>query len=72
MLLYPCTEGNLVIKSDDICVHSFSGMEFGINFPAGCSVQFLLHWQALHPSIYCFTSLVIPGHQKHTLSPLYT
>ena len=53
-----------MIKSADIYVHGFSRIEFGINFPAGCSMWFLLCWQALHPSIYCFTSLVIPGHQK--------
>ena len=43
MLLYPCAKGNLVIKSANICVYGFSGIEFGINFPAGYSVQFLLH-----------------------------
>ena len=64
ILSYPCTKGNLVIKSTDICVHGFSGIEFGISFPAGCSVRFLLCWQASHPSTYRFTSLVIPGHQK--------
>jgi len=64
MLLYPCTKDNLVIKSANICVYGFSGIEFSINFSASCSVQFLLHWQALHPSTYHLTSLVIPGHQK--------
>jgi len=41
MLSYPYTKGNLVIKSADIYVHGFSRIEFGIDFPAGYSVQFL-------------------------------
>jgi len=61
---YPCTNGNLVMKSADMCVQGFSGIELGISFPAGCSMRFLLHWQALHPSTYCFTSFITPGHQK--------
>ena len=36
MLLYPYAKGNLAIKSTDICVYGFSGIEFGINFSAGC------------------------------------
>ena len=43
ILLYSYAKGNLVIKSANICVYGFSGIEFGINFPAGCSVQFLFH-----------------------------
>ena len=42
----------------------FSGIKFGINFPAGCSVQFLLYWHVLYPSTYYFTSFITPGHQK--------
>jgi len=53
-----------VMKSADICVQGFSGIELGINLPAGCSVRFLFCWQASHPSTYRFTSLVIPSHQK--------
>ena len=49
ILSYPCAKGNLVIKSANICAQGFSKIEFGINFPAGCSVLFLFHWQALHP-----------------------
>ena len=64
ILSYPWASSNLVIKSANICVYAFSGIEFGINFPASCSVQFLLCWQVLHPSTYRFTSLVTPGHQK--------
>jgi len=41
--LYPCTSGNLVIKSTEIYTQGFSGIEFGINFPTGYSVQFLLY-----------------------------
>jgi len=62
--LYSCASSNLVIKSAEMCAQGFSGIEFGINFPAGYSVQFLLRWQASYPSIYCFTSFVTPGHQK--------
>ena len=36
MLLYPYAKGNLAIKSTDICVYGFSGIEFGINFSTGC------------------------------------
>jgi len=39
---YPCTKGSFVIKSANICVYGFSGIEFSMNFPAGCSVRFLL------------------------------
>ena len=38
---YPCAIGSLVIKSTDICVQGFSGIELGINLPTGCSVWFL-------------------------------
>ena len=65
---YPCAKGNFVMKSALMWVHVFSGIKFGINFPAGGCVQFLLHWQALHPSIYSFTSLVTPGHQKFLIT----
>ena len=62
--LYPCASSNLVMKSAEMYAQGFSGVEFGINFPAGCSVQFLLYWQVSHSSIYCFTSFVTPGYQK--------
>ena len=52
------------MKSADICVQGFSGIELDINLPAGCSVRFLFRWQALYPSTYRFTSLVTPGYQK--------
>ena len=32
---YPCTKGNFIMKSALIWVHAFSGIKFGINFPAG-------------------------------------
>jgi len=64
ILSYPWASGNLVIKSADICVYAFSGIKFGINFPAGCSVWFLLRWQVSCSSTYHFTSLVTSGHQK--------
>jgi len=41
--LYPCASGNLVIKSAEIYTQGFSGIEFGINFPTGYSIQFLLY-----------------------------
>ena len=47
ILSYPCANGNFVMKSADMCVHALSGIELGINLPAGCSVQFLFLWQAL-------------------------
>ena len=62
--LYSCASSNLVIKSTEIYAQSFSRIEFGISFPASYSVQFLLYWQALYPSISCFTSFVSPSHQK--------
>ena len=52
------------MKSANICVQGFLGIELGINLSAGCSVQFLFLWQELHPSIYCFISLVTSGYQK--------
>ena len=61
---YPCTSSNLVIKSTEMYAQGFSRIKFGINFPAGCSVQFLLCQQVLHPFTYRFTSFVTPGHQK--------
>ena len=64
ILSYPCARGNLAIKSANICVQGFSGIEFSISFPASCSVRFLFCWQASHPSTYLFISLVTPGHQK--------
>jgi len=54
----------LVIKSAKIYVQGFSGVELGINFSAGYSMQFLFHWQALHPSTYCFISFVTSDYQK--------
>ena len=39
--LYSCAIGSLVIKSADIYIQDFSGIELGINFPTGYSVQFL-------------------------------
>jgi len=36
-----------MIKSANICVQGFSGIEFGFNLLAGCFVQFLFRWQAL-------------------------
>ena len=62
--LYPWANGSFVIKSANIYIQGFFGIEFGINFPVGCSVQFLLHWQASYLSTYCFISFVTPGHQK--------
>ena len=59
-----CAIGSLVIKSADICVQGFSGIELGINLPTGCSMWFLFLWQELYPSIYWFTSLVTSSHQK--------
>jgi len=41
--LYPCASSNLVIKSAEMWAQGFSRIEFGINFLAGCSVQFLLY-----------------------------
>jgi len=41
ILLYPYAKDNLVIKSANICVHDFSGIEFGINFATSYSVWFL-------------------------------
>ena len=38
---YPCAIGSLVIKSANICIQGFSGIELGINLPASYSVQFL-------------------------------
>jgi len=35
---YPCANGNLVMKSADMCVQGLSGIELGISLPAGCSV----------------------------------
>ena len=68
MLSYPMAKGSFVMKSADICVYALSGTEFGISFPAGCSVQFLFLWQVLHPSIYLFTSIVTSGHQKFLIT----
>jgi len=71
MALYPWAKGSLVIKSTDICIHGFSGIELGISLPADCSVQFLFLWQESHPSTYHFTSFVTPGHQKcHNLAKM--
>ena len=39
---YPCVSSNLVIKSTEMWAQGFSRIEFSINFPASCSVQFLL------------------------------
>jgi len=36
--LYSCAIGSLVMKSADIYIQGFSGIELGINLPAGCSV----------------------------------
>jgi len=62
--LYPYTSGNLVMKFTEIWAQDLYGIKFGINFPAGCSVQFLLYWHIKLFSIYCFTSFMTPGHQK--------
>ena len=35
---YSCTKGNFVMKSALIWVYAFSGIKFGINFPAGSCV----------------------------------
>ena len=35
---YPWANSNLVIKSAEICIQDLSGIELGINLPAGCSV----------------------------------
>ena len=53
-----------MIKSTDICIHGFSGIELGINLPAGYSVWFLFLWQKSYPSIYLFTSFIISSYQK--------
>ena len=55
--------GSFVIKSTDIYYHSFSGTLLDLNFPASISALFFILWHWLHPSTYCFTSFVIPGHQ---------
>ena len=34
MASYPCAKGNFVMKSALMCDQVFSGIEFGINFPA--------------------------------------
>jgi len=36
--LYPCAIGSLVIKSANICIQGFSGIELGINLSASYSV----------------------------------
>jgi len=38
---YSCASGNLVMKSTEMYAQGFSRIEFGINFPASCSMQFL-------------------------------
>jgi len=38
--LHPYASGNLVMKSTEMYIQGFSKIEFGINFPAGCSVWF--------------------------------
>ena len=35
MASYPCAKGNFVMKSALMCDQAFSGIEFGISFPAG-------------------------------------
>jgi len=40
---YSCTKGNFVIKSMLMLVHTFFEIEFGISFPTGGCVQFLLY-----------------------------
>ena len=61
---YPYANGSLVMKSANIYVQGFLDIELGINLPVGYSMWFLFLWQKLHLSIYCFISLVTPGHQK--------
>ena len=47
-----------------MCVQGFSGIELGINLPAGYSVWFLFFGRN-HTLLYIFfTSFIIPGHQK--------
>ena len=40
---FPATIGNLVIKSTNMCVHSFSRTSPNFNFPATSSVLFFIH-----------------------------
>ena len=47
-----------------MCIQGLSRIELGINLPAGCFVQFLFLQQESYPSIYYFTFLVTPDHQK--------
>jgi len=35
---YSCANGSLVMKSANICIQGFSGIELGINLPASCFV----------------------------------
>ena len=39
---FPATIGNLVMKSTDICIHSFSGTSPNFNFPATSSILFFI------------------------------
>jgi len=41
---YPCAKGSLIMKSTDICIQGFVGVEFGINLPTSSSVHFLFLW----------------------------
>ena len=66
--LYPWAKGNFIMKSALMWVHAFSGIKFGIKFPASDCVRFLLYWQASYHSTYHFTSLVTPGHQKFLIT----
>jgi len=40
---YPWAKNSFVIKSADIKIYDFSGIELGISLSASCSVWFLLH-----------------------------
>ena len=41
-----------------MCVQGFFRIELGINLLVGCSMQFLFHWQASHPSFPLTTTMV--------------
>ena len=64
IVLYSWAKGSLVIKSANMCIQGFSGIELGINLPASYSIQFLFLWQKSHPFIYLFISFVTSGHKK--------
>ena len=41
--LYPHARGNFIMKSAEIWLHGFSGIAFGMSFPAGALLLFLYH-----------------------------